>query len=95
MLLSQFLFWLMGAGGGVAAYFLIEHVGFLAELGPQHKRWAAAALSAAIPLAAWGAGIGMGYLPLPETWQVAFEEGFALIGAAFGLSQLIHSKDMR
>ena len=92
-MLQQFLVWIMSSGGGgILAYKAIDHFAFFDTLTPSQRRYSAILLSVAFPLAAWGAAIGMGYHPQPQTWQAAIEEAFALAGAAFGLSQIIHAK---
>jgi hypothetical protein len=92
-LLAKVLTWIVSGGGGsVVTYWLMEKVGFLAALTPKWKRRASFAIAAVLPLLAWGASIGMGYNPVPESIVAGIEEAAAIFGLAFGVSQIIHGE---
>ncbi len=94
MELRDALLFLSTAGAAVAAYWLLDEWFILARLAPQQKRWAAIGLTAGIALAAWGAEVAMLYAPVPVGWRAWMEQGFSVGGAAVGLNQLIHSRDL-
>lgn len=95
MELRDMLLFLSTAGAALAAYWLLNDVGFLRDLSPKQKRWAAVTLTAAIALAAWGTQVAMLYAPQPANWREWVERGFGIAGAAVGLNQLIHGRDLR
>ena len=90
MELRDWLMVLMSGGSGAVVYWLMENIPWLAELRPDHKRYASLALSVLIPILAWLAMLGLGYQPLPETWQAAVETIFALAAGALLVGQGIH-----
>ena len=91
-LLSQLLKWLMSAGAGAAAFFIMEKVPELARLPSEAKRYVSIALSAGLAMAAFTAGVGLGYEPTPATAQAWVEALFAVGFVASGLSQVIHGR---
>ncbi len=88
------LLFLSTAGAALAAYWAMDECFILDRLTPKEKRWAAIGLTALIALAAWGVQIAMLYAPQPAAWRDWIEQGFAVAGAAVGLNQLIHSRDL-
>jgi hypothetical protein len=92
-LLKVFLFWIIGGGGAAWATFaLIEEIPALKELAPKPKRYISLAIPACIAMAAYAAGVGLGYLETPIGWQAWLEGLFAVGGLAAGLGQVIHGK---
>ena len=90
MELHDWLMALMSGGSGAVVYWLMENVAWLAGLRPDLKRYASLALSMLIPVLAWLAVLGLGYAPVPETWQAAIETIFALAAGALLVGQGLH-----
>ena len=89
--LGEAIAWVLSGGGaGVIAYFLMEKVEFLADLGADYKRYVSIALTAALALLAWGAGLGMQYLAVPADWRGWIEAAFSTIAVALVTAQTIH-----
>jgi len=89
--LAEFLLLLMSGGGGSAVYWAMENIEYLKALPPLWKRVAAYALSAAIPLAAWGVAVLMEYQPAPADWRQAVQQAFALLAPALFANQGLHT----
>ena len=91
MELSEVLLWVISGGGGAVVTWLMSNVQALANLAPDYKRYVSWLLSAVVPLAAWGAMLGLGYEPIPASWQAAAERVFALVFIAFSTNQGLHA----
>ena len=107
MSLQEFLGWLaesgVGAGSGVFAYLIIRYLKFsvtvkgrvyrfdLEALSPLNKRWLGTLLPAVITGAAFGASVGLGYMPSPadkQAWlEILFQVAFAPI-----VTQITHGQ---
>ena len=89
--LGEAIAWVLSGGGaGVIAFFLMEKVRFLADLGSDYKRYASILLTGVLALAAWGAGMGMQYLTVPADWRGWVEAAFSTIAVALVTAQTIH-----
>jgi len=88
------LLWLLDSGGaGYLAYWLIEHVGFLAALKPEAKRYAGFALTALLAAAAYVVAVACQYLPLPTpTVQGWAEALFPVLYGALVASLAVHGR---
>jgi len=95
MELKLVLAWIVSGGGaGILAYLIIDWIRGLKSLAPKPKRIVAFALSAVIAAGTWTAGAFVGYQEMPLT-ALAWVEKLFLVGtSAFGLSQLIHIRDL-
>lgn len=89
--LEGFLKWLMGPGGAVAGYWLMEHVQFLVDLGPEVKRYVSLLLPGGVAATGWMLLAAVGYAPMPDTTLARFEALFAVFVAAVG-AQLLHGR---
>jgi hypothetical protein len=94
MPLKEFLVWLTTIGAAILTYELIEHVPKLAALEARTKRIVAYAMSAGFAILAWLAQVGMLYVPAPVGPRAWVEAIFAVGTVAFGLSTLIHTRDL-
>ena len=94
--LGEALAWVLSGGGaGVIAYFIVGKTS-LNELGADYKRYASIAVTAALAIVAWGAGMGMNYLNVPVDWRGWVEAAFSVIAVALTTSQVIHgARDLR
>jgi len=96
-----------GGAGGVVYAFLKTPAGqkvaailgavlrWIAPTPPEATRYTAMVLSAALALAAYLAGAGLGYFPFPSTavdWIELVVNAFAI---AYGTSQVLHNRDLR
>ena len=89
--LGEALAWVLSGGGaGVIAYFAVGKIKALNELASDYKRYVSIALTAALALAAWGAGMGMQYLAVPADWRGWVEAAFSTISLALITSQGLH-----
>ena len=89
--LEEFLKWLMGPGGAVLGYWLMENLPVLINLRPPIKRYVGILLPGIIALAGWMSMALVGYAPMPTTTLARFEAMFAVFVAAIG-AQLIHAR---
>lgn len=89
--LEEFLKWLMGPGGAVVGYWLMENLEVLASLGPEVKRYVSLLLPGCIAGVGWLLLAAVGYAPMPETALARFEALFAVFVAAVG-AQLLHGR---
>jgi len=96
MELRAFFAWIISGGGaGILAYLLINEIEWLASLPPKTKRVAAFAISALIAMGIYTLAALIGYQELPVS-GLAWVESLFLIGStAFGLSQLVHIRDLK
>jgi len=95
MELQVFLRFVMtGGGAGLAAYWLIDNVPFLANLASKAKRLSAFAISALLADAAFIALAYAGYANIPVGALSWAEQLFAVGTSAFGLATLLHTKDL-
>jgi hypothetical protein len=92
MELSEALKWLSSVGAGIVAFWIMARVAFFATLSPEGKRIAAIALSSAIAIAAWGAQVALGYLPVPVGATAWVETIFGVAAVAFMSSQIAHGE---
>lgn len=92
MQLADFLKWIMAAGSGIIAYWMMENIGVLKALAPEWKRYAALAIAGALAVLGFLASVGIGYDPVPDGWKAWIETVFAVIAVAIGLSQAIHGR---
>lgn len=90
MELREFLSLLVSGGAGAVVFWLMERVPFLAELRPDHKRYASLGVAIVLPVVAWLAMVGLGYQVPPESWQGWVERVFALAAGAIVVSQGVH-----
>ncbi|HID24633.1 MAG TPA: hypothetical protein EYP14_19855 [Planctomycetaceae bacterium] len=68
---------------------------WIAPSPPEATRYTAMVLSAALAVAAYLAGVALGYFPMPPTlaaWVELVVNAFAL---AYGTSQVLHNRDLR
>lgn len=89
--LEEFLKWLMGPGGAVVGYWLMEHLAVLADLEPEVKRYVSLLLPGGIAGVGWLLLAAVGYAPMPDTTLARFEALFAVFVAAVG-AQLLHGR---
>ena len=94
-LLQAFLFWLLGPGAGIFAWGLLKFAQQrspkIDALSKEYKTYLAIVISIAIACIAYYSTVSLGYLPTPISGQVWLEGYFAVGGASFGLSQIIHA----
>ena len=94
-LLQQFLFWVLGPGAGVVAWWLLgfvqRHNPEIDGLSKEHKTYLAIIVSAALAIVTYLTVVALGYLPTPINDQMWVEGIFAVAGSSFGLSQIIHA----
>ena len=91
MELREFLAWMVTSGGsGMVVFWLMEKAQFLRALRPDMKRMVSLGLAMVLPVGAWLAAVGMGYVEAPPVWQGWVERIFALAAAAVVLSQGWH-----
>jgi hypothetical protein len=91
--LEEFLKWLMGPGGAVVGYWLMENVTVLVNLKPRIKRYVGFVLPGGLAAIGWMLLASIGYAPMPTTTLARFEALFAVFVAAVG-AQLIHAKNL-
>jgi hypothetical protein len=95
MELRAFLLLLMGEPlAGLLAYKIVDAIPALARLAPQAKRWAACAVAGGIAVLAYLVAIAMLYMPAPGDWRAWIAQAFLVATTGFGMSQLIHSRDL-
>jgi hypothetical protein len=93
MELGDFLTWIVGGGGaGLIAFWLMDHVKALRDLGAEYKRYASLILAGLLAAGAFGASVGIGYVPNPGTIQGWIEGTFSVVAVAVGLSQVVHGR---
>ena len=91
--LGEFLTWIIGGGGaGILAFWLMENVKGLCDLGAEYKRYASLLLAGLLAAGAFGASVGLGYAVNPSDWQGWLESVFAVVAVAVGLSQVVHGR---
>lgn len=90
-LLQQFLYWIIGPGAGIAAFFAMENW-IPADLSREAKRYISLSLAAVFSMGAFALSVVLGYLPNPATVQGWVESLFAIAFVAIGLSQVIHGR---
>lgn len=91
MTLQEFLIWVLSGGGaGVAAFILMEWIGNNTDLQPDLKRYLSLALASTVAVAAYAAGVAMGYEPTPEDVRGWIEAVFSVIAVAVMASQAVH-----
>lgn len=96
MELRAFFAWIVSGGGaGILAYLLINGIEWLASLSPKPKRIAAFAISALIAMGIYTLAAFAGYQELPVSGMAWVESLFLVGSTAFGLSQLIHVRDLK
>lgn len=89
--LSQLILWIVTGGGASAlAYWLIDHVPFLANLASKPKRLASVGLTLSMGFLAYGLSIAVGYDSSPANLVEFTETAFALGGLILAGSSLIH-----
>ena len=107
MTLREGLLWLMGAGAGVLAFWVLERVEHSApdgpawflrlrtwylSLGAEDKRWTAFAVTGLIAVVAWLLALAMGYSQTPGPWRAWVEEIFTVVASAIVASQVAHGR---
>lgn len=102
MTLNQLLGLAVDGGLGILAYWLLEHplaAWYAKVTEPDTRRWIAAGLTSLFAVAAWGAGIGMGYWAAPDgTAQAWIEAIFNIVSGVavtFGAATMAHTKAMK
>ena len=101
MNLESLLAMLVGGGAaGTVSYLLLKWWPWYADNpDPDVKRWIAIAGTEAVALAAWGAAIWMGFVPMPgpdaQAWINAIASILLAGGTSYQTSQMWHSKDIR
>jgi len=89
--LRDALTWLLSGGGAaVAAYWLMENVGYLSNLHSNYKRYVSLALAAGLASAAFAVMVGLGYQDAPVGWQGWLETLFTFAFVAVTGSQWLH-----
>lgn len=86
-----------GTAIGAVIAFLFEQLEWFQQLGPKVKRGLIFGLCLALPIAAWLAQLGMGYVPLPEAWQGWIEAIWLKLAVGFTAwmgSQGVHRWDV-
>lgn len=97
---EQFLVFLVDGGAGALVYLLLSKWDWYNKLTePDVKRWLAFLFTALVAVAAWGGSILLGFTEAPGTgWQsIVVAIGDVVLGvfAAFGTSQLAHTKELK
>jgi len=91
MSLQEFLVWVLSGGGaGVVAFILMEWIGKNTDLQSDLKRYLSLALAGLVAVAAYSAGVAMGYEPTPEDVRGWIEAVFSVIAVAVMASQAVH-----
>lgn len=89
--LKEGLMWLVSGGGaGFLAFYLIDKVPALKNLGADHKRYVSIALVLGLVSAGWGLFMLMGYEPAPQDWRSGIEQWFSLAYTGLVTSLLVH-----
>jgi len=91
MELREFLVWLISGGAGVATYWLMENVKFLAGLGSEAKRYVALVLPALLAGAGYSLMVAFSYESMPGTPQEWFEKLFFVMTAVW-VGQVVHGR---
>jgi len=89
-----------GGGAGTVSYLLLKYwPKYAANPDPDVKRWIAIAGTELVALAAWGAAIWMGFIPMPgpdaQAWVNAIANILIAGGTSYQTSQMWHSKGLR
>jgi len=91
MTLNEILLLITAGGGGGIVFWFMENINAIKALRPDYKRYISWALSAAVPLSAWGLMLLFGYEAAPVSWRAGGERVFALLWVAFTANQGIHA----
>lgn len=92
-MLEQILIWvLVGGGGIVLAYLLMERVKYLRELDPEPKRNVALALGGLAGVLAFVGNVVMLYVPQPVDWREWVSSLVAAAMTASTLNQWLHGR---
>ena len=99
MELSEFLFWLIGPGAGIAGYFIIKNLKFtiknfvfdLEALSSKAKRRLGILLPGGVAAVAYTVAVGLGYKAAPGTVQ-AWGEALFYVASAAVVAQLTHGE---
>ena len=91
MNLQDALLLLTSGGAGALVAWLMENIDAIVQLRPDYKRYLSWLLSCAIPIAAWGAMLLLGYEAQPASLREVIERVFALLFVAFSSSQGTHA----
>lgn len=101
MTLREGLLWLMGAGAGVLAFWLLDRMEasdstwferWFVALSAEDKRYAAFGLTGLIAVAAYLLTLLMGYSAPPGPWRAWVEELFTVVASAIVASQVAHGR---
>jgi hypothetical protein len=104
MTMREGLLWLMGAGAGILAFYLLDRLersitprlwrvrAWILLLSPEDKRWLAFALTGLIAILAYLVTLVMAYGAPPGDWRAWVEELFAVVAAAIIASQVTHGR---
>jgi len=87
------LTWIIAeGGGGVLAYWLIEHVKRLAALAPEPKRYVSWVLAGVIAVAAYLLSMVFGGVAVPGEWREWVRVLFAVASGAILAGQTAHAR---
>jgi hypothetical protein len=106
MTFREGLLWLMGAGAGIVAFYLLDRLersatfsqpwqrlrNWFALLAPEDKRWVAFAVTGLLAIIAYLLTLLMAYNAPPGDWRAWVEELFAVVAAAIIASQVTHGR---
>ena len=107
MTLREGLLWLMGAGAGVIAFYLLDRLehstrltpswfltirNWYILLGAEDRRWTAFGLTGVLAVLAYMITLLMGYSALPGPWRAWVEELFTVVASAIVASQVAHGR---
>jgi len=107
MTLREGLLWLMGAGAGVIAFYLLDRLehstrltpswfltirNWYILLGAEDRRWTAFGLTGILAVLAYLFTLMMGYSAPPGPWRAWVEELFTVVASAIVASQVAHGR---
>jgi hypothetical protein len=102
MSLHEGLLWLMGAGAGVLAFYVLDRLekqcrwgrlaAWLTFLHADDKRWLAFAVTGVIAVAAYLLALVMEFRLAPWGWREWANEVFSVVAAAIIASQVTHGR---
>jgi len=95
--LQEFLVWVFGGGGSIAAaYLLVKYISFLDNLASEPKRYASLAIASVLGGAAFYLSTVLGYVDTPESAKAWIEALFAIAWVVVTGSQAVHGRlDLR